>query len=135
MKKSARGSILIETVAGLFILTVIGWIMFTLIVSMSKSVKFKSESRELYESLHAVVNEVRYNLNEEDLRVKLVDNKIIIPYNRGFLDELREKSLLQISNGDKVGIITIEFLEDTKDYKIRMESKGEVLEQIVNKAL
>mgnify|MGYP000234992690 CR=1 FL=1 len=80
MVKKSKGNILLELVAGLFILSIIGLLAFNLAISANKYLQNEKEERETYECFHAVVNEIRYNLDKEKFKSKAVSNKVKIPH-------------------------------------------------------
>lgn len=136
--KREKGSLLIETMVGLFILSVIGWISFTLTISIRNSIAMKRKERVLYESFNAVGKELKYNYSIQELDSRLIGGKITIPYKEDFLLEVRDKELFSIVEEDrKIGEFSIELKENKdeyKRYKLKLNIRGEVLEQDIIKA-
>ena len=107
MVKKSKGNILLELVAGLFVLSIIGLLAFNLAISANKYLQNEKEERETYECFHAVVNEIRYNLDKEKFKSKAVSNKVKIPYDKNLLEELKNKDLLDIAYSEESNFLLI----------------------------
>ena len=129
--KKLKGNILLELVAGLFILSIIGLLAFDLVISVNKYLQNEKEERETYECFHAVVNEIRYNLDKDKFKSTAVSNKVKIPYDKNLLGELRNKNLLDIEYSEERSFVLIEFSEERKEFVIKLEGGEKVLEQKV----
>ena len=123
MVRKEKGNILLELVAGLFILSIIGLLAFNLAISANKYLQ--------NECFHAVVNEIRYNLDKEKFKSKAVRNKVKIPYDKNLLEELKSKDLLDIAYSEESNFLMIEFSDERKEFVIRLEDGEKVLEQKV----
>ena len=126
MVRKEKGNILLELVAGLFILRIIGLLAFNLAISANKYLQNEKEDRETYECFHAVVNEIRYNLDKEKFK-----SKVKIPYDKNLLEELKSKDLLDIAYSEESNFLMIEFSDERKEFVIRLEDGEKVLEQKV----
>ena len=131
MVRKEKGNILLELVAGLFILSIIWLLAFNLAISANKYLQNEKEDRETYECFHAVVNEIRYNLDKEKFKSKAVRNKVKIPYDKNLLEELKSKDLLDIAYSEESNFVMIEFSDERKEFVIRLEDGEKVLEQKV----
>lgn len=133
MVRKAKGNIFIETIASLFILSTIGFLAFNLISSVNKYLNNEKESREIYECFHAVVNEIRYNLDEEKFTNIAEENKVEISYDKNLLDELKTKDLFDIRGTNEESVILIEYKIEDGEFVIKLEAGDKILEQKVKK--
>lgn len=131
MVRKAKGNILLELIAGLFILSIIGLLAFNLVISVNKYLQNEKEERETYECFHAVVNEIRYNLDKDKFKSRAINNKVKIPYDKNLLEELIDKDLLDIVYSEESNFLLIEFSEERKEFVIKLEVGEKLLEQKV----
>lgn len=110
--------------------------------SIVKSLINSNESRvtkdEVSESLYAICSEIKYNVSYKNMKDEVVNNKLTFKYNKNFLNDISNNSLLRM---DRVGKddekIEIELLEDNEDYmiiKVRIIYKGLEEEQSILKS-
>ena len=135
MHRKVKGNILIETVVSLFILSTIGFLSFNLIGSINKYLYKQKESKEIYECFHAVVNEIRYNLDEEKFLNIAKNNKVEIPYNNTLLRELPYRDLFDISGMKEEHFILIEYKAEDTEFLIKLEVGDKTLEGKVKKKI
>lgn len=133
MKK--KGFSLVELVVVIFIVAVIGSTSLIINVEMGRSLYRASKEREEEECFKAIVNEVRYNLDREKFNDKKVDNKVILPYKEGLLEELVSSNLLDIDGSHDYGTITILYNEDEDEYEVGLKVGERTLESKVKERL
>lgn len=137
--RKKRGSLLIESVVGILVLSVVSLLSFTITLSIIRSIDSRKETMDRNESLYAVCNEVKYNLTSKEIEDVMTDNEARVPYKTGFLAEIKTVNLFNIKeDGRKIGEFRIRFSErkaelDKITITLLIENE-EVLEQSFIKA-
>lgn len=134
-----KGSMLIECLAAMFILTTIC----TLFISINKgdmdSFKEREKARENSILLNNVISELKFNVKLENLEGKFINNKLIISIGEDFNNKLQSEDILNINNESSKKIILVEKVQDLENGMkfnlILKEENIEILKYEVTKEL
>jgi hypothetical protein len=73
--------------------------------SIVKSLINSNESRvakdEVSESLYAICSEIKYNVSYKNMKDEVANNKLTFKYNKNFLNDISNSSLLRMDRGGK----------------------------------
>ncbi|MBE6047285.1 MAG: hypothetical protein E7213_02560 [Clostridium sp.] len=113
MDKRRKASILIEDIAAIPIVIISIIISARLYIAMSKNVDNEYINYKNKESLNAICNEVKYNVEFDYLVSSLKNKNILIQYDKDFLDTLIEKKFEDLnSNYSGENRIEIKMLDE-----------------------
>lgn len=98
MDKRRKASILIEDIAAIPIVIISIIISARLYIAMSKNVDNEYINYKNKESLNAICNEVKYNVEFDYLVSSLKNKNILIQYDKDFLDTLIEKKFEDLNS-------------------------------------
>ena len=133
-----RGNILVEVVVALFILMVCFQITLKLGSDIYKSNSNRGASFLLKEGMNAVCSELKYNTRFEEINSVLDLGNYKLRYDKDFNNKISEIRLFDMDIArDEVNYIEIECFENNDikmKLKITAKYKGEVMEQIIDKA-
>lgn len=114
MKK--KGSLLLELGVSIFVILIVITMAFSINKIILNSTKKKINTYEMEESIHSIINEVKYNIKYEYLKELLKDKELTFRYNNDFLKNIRTTNLLDMNVGkDSENIIKIEKILESKE--------------------
>ena len=114
MKK--KGSLLLELGVSIFVILIVITMAFSINKIILNSTKKKINTYEMGESIHSIINEVKYNIKYEYLKELLKDKELTFRYNNDFLKNIRTTNLLDMNVGkDSENIIKIEKILESKE--------------------
>ncbi len=137
-KIKRKGSMLLECVIAMFIITIV----FTLFIEMSKSdnnsFKIRNDMRLNSIIFNNIVNEIKFNTSIQELENKLIDNKIRIGISKDIFEELKVKNILSINDISSKKIVEINKIKNEHDgillgFKLVENIENVVLEEEVKK--
>ncbi|KJU70523.1 MULTISPECIES: hypothetical protein [Clostridium] len=128
-KYKKKGSMLIECLVAIFILTTICM----LFVSINKGdmVSFKERERARDNSilLNNIISELKFNVKLEDLEEKFINNKLSINIGEDFNNKLQNENILNINDQSIKKIILVEKVQDLENgIKLNLILKEEDIE-------
>ena len=109
----------------LFIILIAVSLLNSIVMSTSKSIKYRNEKNDADNSSYAIENEIKYNLTFEELESILDNNKeVVFKYTENIMNKLIEEPLISLERGGEDKII-IKKLSDNKPvdkdyYKFRV---------------
>lgn len=110
-----NGSMLLECIAAIFIITMV----FTLFIDMNrsdyKSFKIRNDMRVNSILLNNVINEIKFNTSIDELKDLFLNNKITIGINENIFEELKTKDILDINDKFSDKLIQIEKIKEEED--------------------
>ena len=114
MKK--KGSLLLELGVSIFVILIVITMAFSINKIILNSTKKKINTYEMGESIHSIINEVKYNIKYEYLKELLKDKELTFRYNNDFLKNIRTTNLLDMNVGKgSENIIKIEKILESKE--------------------
>lgn len=140
MKK--KGSLMIEVIGAIGVLSIISIFAIStcriLIVSNSKRIS----THKMNECVYGIVNDIKYNVNYNDLVNALKNENITMKYEKEFLYKLATRDLLsgevKIREDEKLDILLLNRGTYNQDkilsLKIEINYKGEKMEKTIKKA-
>lgn len=141
MKKirfKSKGSMILECVLAMFVLC-IGFILFFNMVKVdNNSFKIRNNMRRDSIVFSNIINEIKFNVNMQELEEKLKGDKIKIGINNDISKRLKTDDVLNITNTDekkKIEIIKIKNVEDgiLLNFRLVENDKDIILEKEVKK--
>ncbi|WP_294348501.1 hypothetical protein [uncultured Clostridium sp.] len=111
-----KGSLLLELGVSIFVILIVITMAFSINKMILNSTKKKINTYEMEESLHSIINEVKYNIKYEYLKELLKDKELTFKYNNDFLKNIRTTNLLDMNVGKgSENIIKIEKILESKE--------------------
>lgn len=102
MKK--QGSILIEVVASIMILSLTATFVITTYIQSSSILKNRILHEEVERSVCNLMKELKYNVPKEDIETLLSNGPIGLKYDNEFSKKLVEKSITELEKGSDIEI-------------------------------
>lgn len=134
----SKGSMILECVLAMFVLC-IGFILFFNMVKVdNNSFKIRNKMRRDSIVFSNIINEIKFNVNMQELEEKLKGDKIKIGINNDISKRLKTDDVLNITNTDekkKIEIIKIKNVEDgiLLNFRLVENDKDIILEKEVKK--
>lgn len=128
MKK--RGSILIEVLASIMILTLTSTFIVSTSIENFNTLKKRILQENVSRTINNLENEFKYNISREEIYEMLDDKKIGFKYDEGFCDKLVYKELKDFENGDD--IIVSKTSEDSIGLNLKIAAKIKIEKNEVN---
>ncbi|SCJ54661.1 Uncharacterised protein [uncultured Clostridium sp.] len=127
MKK--KGVTLVETVVSLMILMMV----ITMFVTIVKDYNININTRRIKERLsrlsYCVMNELKYNCTKEEIMLQSSNNKIGLKNYENILDDLKNRSLLELDRGNGVEIFFNNNTNDSLKIKVTIYEEGFIEER------
>ena len=128
-----QGSILIEVVASIMILT----ITTTFIISASMKNMQVLKERILLEEVNRdvcnLINEFKYNLTKEEIKEILKDEKVGYKYSEDFSKKLLNMPVKELEKGNEIEIIKIGEDDIGTRFKVQTNIKNEKSEAVIER--
>lgn len=118
MKK--HGSILIEVVASLMILTLTTTFIISTSIQNTDVLKERILLEEVNRDVYNLTNEFKYNLTREEIEEILSDDKIEFKYHRDFSKRLLQEDVKELEQGE--GIEVSKIGEDSIGLRIKIQA-------------
>lgn len=135
---SKKGSILLEIVAGMFVLMVTITISISMFINVNKSIANRKDYINQREILYLLCNEIKYNLKFEEIESKLLNKNFRVKYNDDFFEEILTLDLLNFQettdSKDYIEVKGINFTQDNIKIEIVVCKRGEILGEVINKS-
>lgn len=116
--------VLVECLVALFIHLIVGAIVLRVAVENIKSIEERKDLLRFYRVINSVCREVQVNYSNCYLKDELAKGEKILNYNSNLEDELINKELFNLDNGDKSNDYISISLEGTEVYSMRINIKG-----------
>ena len=117
--KIKKGSTLIESIVSLFIILIAASLLNTIVISTSKSIKYRNEENQGDSIAYAIENEIKYNITFDDLQKILNDNgEVSFKYTEDIMNKLlyTPLSFLEKGNTDKILIKKLD--DNNKTFRV-----------------
>ena len=121
MKK--QGSILIEVVASIMILTLTTTFIVSTSIKNMQVIKERILLEEVNRDVCNLINEFKYNLTKEEINEMLKDGKIGYKYSKDFSKKLLSMPVKELENGNEIEITKIG--EDDIGIQLKVETNIE----------
>lgn len=138
-KYKKKGSMLIECLVAIFILTTICMLFVSINKGDVNSFKEREEGRNNSILLNNVISELKFNVKLENLEEKFINNKLSINIGEDFNNRLKNENILDISDENEKKLILVEKMQDLENgMKLNLilkEDDIEILKYEVTKEL
>lgn len=131
MKK--QGSILIEVVASIMILTLTTTFIVNASIQNMNVLKERILLEEVNRDVSNLINEFKYNLTKEEIEELLSDEKIGFKYNEDFSKELLNSTVNELERGEDIEITKIYEDDLGLEFNIKTNIKKEKSEVAIEK--
>lgn len=128
MKK--KGSVLIEIIAGITILTLATTFIVSASIENLKVLKKRILSEEVNRTIYNLMNEVKYNTSSEQIEELLEDGEISFKYSENISNILLMKQIEDLDRGEEIKISIIG--EDDIGLKLKIEANVKKEENEIN---
>lgn len=128
MKK--KGSVLIEIIAGITILTLATTFIVSASIENLKVLKKRILSEEVNRTIYNLMNEVKYNTSSEQIEELLQDGNISFKYSENISNILLMKQIEDLDRGEEIKISIIG--EDDIGLKLKIEANVKKEENEIN---
>lgn len=119
MKK--QGSILIEVVASIMILTLTTTFIISTSIQNIDILKERILLEEVNRDVCNLINEFKYNLTKEEIKELLIDNKVGFEYDKDFSKKLLNSPVKDLPKGEDIQVTII--AEDELILKLKIQTK------------
>ncbi|NFG62158.1 hypothetical protein [Clostridium sp. CMCC3677] len=116
----SKGSILIEAIAALFMLSLIIIFSISTYIHNNRILKERMLREELNRAIYNITNELKYNTKMNKLKDTLNKEPLTLSFDENFFEELTNTEILDLTKGNDIKISKLK--ED--DYKIEILIKG-----------
>ncbi|MDR5587319.1 MULTISPECIES: hypothetical protein [Clostridium] len=116
----SKGSILIEAIAALFMLSLIIIFSISTYIHNNRILKERMLREELNRAIYNITNELKYNNKMNKLKDTLNKEPLTLSFDENFFEELTNTEILDLTKGNDIKISKLK--ED--DYKIEILIKG-----------
>lgn len=123
-----KGSILIETICAIFMLSLLAVFSVSTCIENSKMIKERIFKEELNRGIYNIISELKYNTKMDELKISLQDKPLELALDEEFYDEILEKNILDLPKGKNIKISKIK--ED--DYEIEILIEGTLSKDNLN---
>ncbi|EES49686.1 conserved hypothetical protein [Clostridium botulinum E1 str. 'BoNT E Beluga'] len=120
IRVKSKGSILIEGIAALFILSLMMMFSMNVYIHNNRVLKERIVREELNRAIYNITNELKYNTKMNELKDRLNEEPLKLSFNEEFFNELISKEILDLTQGDDIKISKIK--ED--EYKLEILITG-----------
>lgn len=138
-KYKKKGSMIIECLVAIFILTTICMLFVSINKGDMVSFKEREEARDNSILLNNIISELKFNVKLEDLEEKFINNKLSINIGEDFNNKLQNENILNINDESIKKIILVEKVQDLENgIKLNLilkEDDIEILKYEVTKEL
>lgn len=114
-KYKKKGSMLIECLVAIFILTTIAMLFVSINRSDVVSFKERERSRDNSILLNNIISELKFNVKLESLEEKLINDKLIINIGEDFNNKLQNENILNINDESRKKFILVEKVQDLEN--------------------
>lgn len=118
MKK--EGSILIEVVASLMVISLTSTFIVKTNIQNYRILKERMLSEEVNRTVYNIINEFKYNVDKNEINNLLENDEVGFQYYDNFSKDLMNKSISDFKRGDDIKIMKIG--EDEKRLKLKIEA-------------
>ena len=122
MKK--QGSILIEVIASIMILTFTTTFIISASIQNADVLKERILLEEVNRSVYNLTNELKYNISKEEIEELLKDDKIGFKYDSDFSKRLFDEDVKKLERGNDIEVIKIG--ADNVGLKIKIQANIKV---------
>ncbi|MBN1068381.1 hypothetical protein DVW02_10380 [Clostridium botulinum] len=112
----SKGSILIEAIAALFMLSLIVMFSISTYIHNNRILKERIVREDLNRGIYNITNELKYNTKMNELKDILNKEPLKLSFDENFFEELTSKGILDLTEGKDIKISKIK--ED--DYKLEI---------------
>lgn len=128
MKK--QGSILIEVVASIMILTITTTFIISASIQNMHVLKERILVEEVNRAVYNLTNEFKYNMSSKEIEELLSNEKIGFKYNRDFSRELLNTDIKNLEKGNDIEVSTIG--KDSIGLKLKIQANIKIEKNQVN---
>lgn len=131
MKK--QGSILIEVVASIMILTITTTFIISVSIKNMQVLKERILLEEVNRDVCNLINEFKYNLTKEEIKGMLEHEKIGYKYSEDFSEKLLNMPVKELEKGKDIEIIRIGEDDIGIRFKVQTNIKNEKSEAVIER--
>lgn len=124
-----KGVSLIETIVSLMILMVVITLFVTIIRDYNTNINTRRIKERLSRLSYCVMNELKYNCTKEEIILQSNNNKIELRNYENILDDLKDRSLLELDRGDGVEISFKNIEDNSLEIKVTIYEDGFIEER------
>ncbi|MDU1053395.1 hypothetical protein [Clostridium baratii] len=128
-KYKEKGSMLIECLVAIFILTTICMLFVSINKGDMVSFKERERSRDNSILLNNIISELKFNVKLESLEEKLINDKLSINIGADFNNKLQNENILNINDESSKKLVLVEKVQDLENgVKLNLILKEENIE-------
>lgn len=131
MKK--QGSILIEVVASIMILTITTTFIISASIKNMQVLKERILLEEVNRDVCNLINEFKYNLTKEEINEMLKDEKVGYKYSEDFSKKLLNMTVKELEKGNEIEVIKIGEDDAGIRFKVKTNIKNEKSEAVIER--
>ena len=124
-----KGVNLIETIVSLMILMVVITLFVTIIRDYNTNINTRKIKERLSRLSYCVMNELKYNRTKEEIILQSNNNKIQLRNYENILDDLKDRSLLELDRGNGVEISFKNIEDNSLEIKVTIYEDGFIEER------
>lgn len=125
--KTKKGSILLEVLACIFIVSVFGVFTASTCLKCKREYERRVEEDKVNRSVNMIVKEIKYNISKTDLDSEFEENvKIGFKYNDNLMEELQSESLFDIEKGSDIVIEKENESAEADEYVIKVNISNDI---------
>lgn len=125
-----EGSILIEVMAGIAILTLSTIFIINATIENFNIIKKRILAEEVNRAVYNLMNEIKYNISKERLEEMLSNGEFGLEYDKDLSKSLISKEIYELNSGNEIKIIMLE--EEETGLKLKIEANVEREENEIN---
>lgn len=125
-----EGSILIEIMAGIAILTLSTIFIVNATIENFNIIKKRILAEEVNRAVFNLMNEIKYNISKERLEEILSNGEFGLEYDKDLSKSLISKEIYELNSGNEIKIIMLE--EEGTGLKLKIEANVEREENEIN---
>lgn len=127
--KVKKGSILLEVLACIFILSVFGVFTASTCFKCKREYERRIEEDKVSRSVNMIVKEIKYNISKSELDSAFEENvKIGFKYSDNLMEELQKESLFDIEKGSDIEIEKENESSKADEYVIKVNISKDIFD-------
>lgn len=116
--KKMSGSLVIEAAIGIMVLSMASVFAVNCYIENCRSIKERILNEDVMRSITNLENEIKYNLNKNELEELFKDNEIYLKYDKNFGRNLLEKSIDELERGNDIVIKIVSKNEENIEFRV-----------------
>ncbi|MGL5378508.1 hypothetical protein [Clostridium sp.] len=110
--RNKKGSMIIETVIGIFTLCILAALIMNTTIALEKSSAKRKIKQEISSISFSIISELKYNYTLVEVNELIKENKLSFKYYNEFLLDLTNKRLVDFREGNNIVIKKVETIKN-----------------------